>query len=570
MRNFKISTKLGILVSVVIVALIIVGLFSIYNGRIATANMDKMYNNSEKSIEIGGDLRTQTRANKANLLDLIISKDEKYRTQVNNDIEKRKKTINDDMDKLNELSADNKQKELYQTIKNNLAAYQKEFLNSVDLVKADKVDEAYKSYSNSVNLLETYQASVRDLNDYNSNNAKAIYDNYKTNAQNTERITFFIVILAITTALGISLYIIKNIRKSMSSLSLTLNSMKNGDFTVEVPEDVRSVKDEIGVMSMDVFLMQGSLKKLIEMVKNEAINVNQNVNGSVDNINIMNNNLEDVSARTEELAANMEETAACSEEMTAATQEIERAIDTIAKNSQKGAVEVLNINKRASDTKESVNIAQKKTADIFDGTKGELEKAIENSKIVNQINVLSQSIMAITEQTNLLALNAAIEAARAGEAGKGFSVVAEEIRKLAEQSKEAVIEIQNITTKVIDSFTELTGSSNKLLQFVSTDVYEDYKTMLEVADKYKDDANFVENLVTEFSSTSEELLASIQDVLKTIDEVAQAASDGAEGTTDISQRIADVTLKSSNVLELSNKSQDSSEKLKQEISKFIV
>lgn len=570
MRNFKISTKLGILVSVVIVALIIVGLFSIYNGRIATANMDKMYNNSEKSIEIGGDLRTQTRANKANLLDLIISKDEKYRTQVNDDIEKRNKTINDDMDKLNELSADDKQKELYQTTKNNLAAYEKEFLNSVDLVKANKVDEAYKSYINSVNLLETYQASVRDLNDYNSNNAKAIYDNYKTNAQNTERITFFIVILAITTALGISLYIIKNIRKSMSSLSLTLNSMKNGDFTVEIPEDVRSVKDEIGVMSMDVFLMQGSLKKLIEMVKNEAINVNQNVNGSLDNINIMNNNLEDVSARTEELAANMEETAACSEEMTAATQEIERAIDTIAKNSQKGAVEVLNINKRASDTKESVNIAQKKADDIFDGTKGELEKAIENSKIVTQINVLSQSIMAITEQTNLLALNAAIEAARAGEAGKGFSVVAEEIRKLAEQSKEAVIEIQNITTKVIDSFTELTGSSNKLLQFVSTDVYEDYKTMLEVADKYKEDANFVENLVTEFSSTSEELLASIHDVLKTIDEVAQAASDGAEGTTDISQRIADVTLKSSNVLDLSNKSQDSSEKLKQEISKFIV
>ncbi|OPJ57956.1 methyl-accepting chemotaxis protein [Clostridium chromiireducens] len=570
MRNFKISTKLGILVSVVIVALIIVGLFSIYNGRIATANMDKMYNNSEKSIEIGGDLRTQTRANKANLLDLIISKDEKYRTQVNDDIEKRNKTINDDMDKLNELSADDKQKELYQTTKNNLAAYEKEFLNSVDLVKANKVDEAYKSYINSVNLLETYQASVRDLNDYNSNNAKAIYDNYKTNAQNTERITFFIVILAITTALGISLYIIKNIRKSMSSLSLTLNSMKNGDFTVEIPEDVRSVKDEIGVMSMDVFLMQGSLKKLIEMVKNEAINVNQNVNGSLDNINIMNNNLEDVSARTEELAANMEETAACSEEMTAATQEIERAIDTIAKNSQKGAVEVLNINKRASDTKESVNIAQKKADDIFDGTKGELEKAIENSKIVTQINVLSQSIMAITEQTNLLALNAAIEAARAGEAGKGFSVVAEEIRKLAEQSKEAVIEIQNITTKVTDSFIELSGSSNKLLQFVSTDVYEDYKTMLEVADKYKDDANFVENLVTEFSSTSEELLASIQDVLKTIDEVAQAASDGAEGTTDISQRIADVTLKSSNVLDLSNKSQDSSEKLKQEISKFIV
>ena len=204
------------------------------------------------------------------------------------------------------------------------------------------------------------------------------------------------------------------------------------------------------------------------------------------------------------------------------------------------------------------------------GTKEELEKAIENSKIVEQINVLSESIMQITEQTNLLALNAAIEAARAGEAGKGFSVVAEEIRKLAEQSKDTVIEIQNITAKVTESVTELSSSSNKLLQFVSTDVHNDYKTMLDVADKYSDDANFVENLVTEFSSTSEELLASIQDVLKTIDEVAQAATDGAGGTTDIAQRITDITSKSNDVLELTKKSQDSSEKLKQEILRFKI
>ena len=63
-------------------------------------------------------------------------------------------------------------------------------------------------------------------------------------------------------------------------------------------------------------------------------------------------------------------------------------------------------------------------------TKTELEQAIVEAKVVEQINVLSESIMDITSQTNLLALNAAIEAARAGEAGKGFSVVAEEMRKL--------------------------------------------------------------------------------------------------------------------------------------------
>ena len=107
MKNLKISTKLTIIISLLIIGLIILGSFSIYNGRKATADMEKMYSNSLTAIVIGGDLRTQTRANKANLLDLIISKDESYRGKVNDDIETRKKTIKDDMNKLIELSTDN-------------------------------------------------------------------------------------------------------------------------------------------------------------------------------------------------------------------------------------------------------------------------------------------------------------------------------------------------------------------------------------------------------------------------------------------------------------------------------
>ncbi|APH16899.1 methyl-accepting chemotaxis (MCP) signaling domain protein [Clostridium sporogenes] len=228
------------------------------------------------------------------------------------------------------------------------------------------------------------------------------------------------------------------------------------------------------------------------------------------------------------------------------------------------------INKRAEDTKANLQASQKKAKEIFTNTKAELESAIESSKVVEQINVLSDSIMDITSQTNLLALNAAIEAARAGEAGKGFSVVADEIRKLAEQSKDTVTEIQSITVKVIESVKNLSDSSSNLLTFVSTDMDNDYKTMLNVADKYSEDASFVDTLVTDFSSTSEELLASLQDVLKTIEGVAQAASEGAGGTTDIASKILEVNNKSNDVLQEALKSEESANKLKEEISKFKI
>lgn len=131
----------------------------------------------------------------------------------------------------------------------------------------------------------------------------------------------------------------------------------------------------------------------------------------------------------------MEETAASSEEMNAMSHEIESAAKSIAERSQDGANEADEIRERAVKIKKDTDENDRRTRSIHEEINESLTKALEDIKVVDQINVLAKSIMDITGQTNLLALNASIEAARAGEAGKGFAVVADEIRVLAEQSK---------------------------------------------------------------------------------------------------------------------------------------
>lgn len=379
-----------------------------------------------------------------------------------------------------------------------------------------------------------------------------------------------VILIGVLISVLIAFYIGKRISKPIEECSKHMNILAEGDLTQQISEKYLKMNDEIGLLVRSTKSMQEGIKELIKNVENEANICEEAVENVKNNINELNINIEDVSAGTEELSASMEETAASAEEMDATAQEIQKSAETLASSSQNGTTKVLEIKERAINIKENVNSAQKKAADILLITKQELEKAINNSKVVDQISVLSEAIMQITEQTNLLALNANIEAARAGEAGRGFSVVADEIRKLAEQSKNTVIGIQNITVKVIESVSELSNSSSKLLYFVANDVQNDYNTLLDVAEYYSEDAKFVDSLVTEFSSTSEVLLDTMQDVLQTIEGVAQAAAEGASGTADVAQKATEINSKSNDILELTKKSKDSSERLKEEILKFKI
>ena len=128
-----------------------------------------------------------------------------------------------------------------------------------------------------------------------------------------------------------------------------------------------------------------------------------------------------------------------------------------------------------------------------------MKKAIEYGKVVDSIKVMADTIGSIAEQTNLLALNAAIEAARAGEQGKGFAVAAEKVRRLAEESSQAVMNIQDTIVKVQQAFTSSIDTASDILEFIDTQVYKQFDAYGETGNQYYNDSDFVSKMSEEIT-----------------------------------------------------------------------
>ena len=388
----------------------------------------------------------------------------------------------------------------------------------------------------------------------------------------TGRMTLFIIstliegIIVVLLLIMIIISIIRPLKKCISSIGV----MEQGDFSQAMGTALLKRRDDFGKLAASLESMRNEMSGLIGEVKSQATGITRMVQEIDDNIQALDEEIENVSATTEELAAGMEETAASSEEINAMSHEIESAAKSIATRSQDGATEADDIRDRAVGIKKTTTENDERTKAIHAEINEGLTKALEDIKVVDQIGVLAESIMEITGQTNLLALNASIEAARAGEAGKGFAVVADEIRVLAEQSKAAVVHIQDVTKNVVESVTNLADGAKKLLEFVGTDVVDSFAGFSDMADSYSNDAGSIDALVTDFSASSEQLLASINGVMDAIGEVSKAATEGATGTNDIAEKTGVVVEKAAEIKEKAEAAHHAADKLQQNVEHFIV
>lgn len=330
------------------------------------------------------------------------------------------------------------------------------------------------------------------------------------------------ILVAVVTALVIialvAVFMAGLIGRTLAPVKM-LKQFASGDFS-ENPAAEEGIpaqyKDETEQIEKATVEVRQQIRNIILSTKDEAESINDIAEGTSAKMNVLSG---DISFMAETAVQVMQQTAeakALAERIQYTGEELGRAIENVAQKAGEAANQSGDIMERAGRQHEESKKSADEAVKICGSTMEELGEAIKGSQKVKEIDTLTEEILSISSQTNLLALNASIEAARAGEAGRGFAVVANEIRELADHSKNAVDQIRKVTEDVVQSVAFLSDSAEKLLVFMNDKVMKDYQGMTELAGMYEKDAAFYSGISGELGASSQEMAASMEGISESL------------------------------------------------------
>lgn len=426
----------------------------------------------------------------------------------------------DDMDTYNSLVSN------YNTMKyelGNIMAYSALGKNEEAYAIANGVvSDSSTAIQNDIEVLSTH------ANDTASEARERLTSVYVSSLVSNGIVIIISVILIIVAIYCVMKYVIKPIIATNKDIRDIIDGIDNGEG--DLTKRVRVISnDEIADLGNGINLFMDKLQEILKLII-ENTNYMENVVAEVDGSVVKSNDsASDLSAMTEELSATMQDVGLSVNTINDNADDILKDVEIIATKSDninRFSKEMkANAEKIESDARYNMVQTGEKVGNILDV----LNKAIEDSKSVDQVNNLTNDILNISSQTNLLALNASIEAARAGEAGKGFAVVADEIRQLADSSRETANKIQSINSVVVAAVNNLSDNANNLVSYLQQTILPEFQTFVDGGVKYKENASYIENAMDEFVEKTDVLKKNMDEIAHSINTITTVVDDGAAG-----------------------------------------
>jgi methyl-accepting chemotaxis protein len=333
----------------------------------------------------------------------------------------------------------------------------------------------------------------------------------------------FLVILAIVIILSslIVLLFTRKIRKRLAAIALALEAAGNGDFTKVVTDNNG---DELSKLADSYNLMNENLRNMIhdvllssEQVAASSEELTAGAEQTSKATEVITESIQQVASGAESQTVSVEETAKALEEVTIGVQSIAENASLIAEVSTQATQKAIDGGEYVGRTVQQINAINQSVSES-----GEVIKSLD--KRSKEIGEITKVITEIADQTNLLALNAAIEAARAGEHGKGFAVVADEVRKLAEQSQKSSSQISSLIREIQQDM----DRSNESMSQVQQEVKEGLTIVAKTEENFKEILEFMERAgeqISDMAATAEEMSASSEEVSATVLGITEISKD---------------------------------------------
>ena len=483
------------------------------------------------------------------------------------ELEETQLRIEDRLTELEKILSNNTMQTALVSIREASVEYDKVLLSIIEEKRAGKDDQALVIGTNGASYQQTISDNINKMTNYQRQQQEELEKEVASYTKSANMLMVILIVLGIIGSVVITTIINRLISRPVGRMTNALAEVSAGNFAIE--EVKIKNNDEIGDMSITLNEMVADLRGIIDRAKSSALHL---------------------AAQSEQLSASAEESLAASEmvaeiseknlqtsdmqanivnQSTVSMEEMITAIDVITQDNEEMLNSAEDVARLVKEGSALMGETTEQMTNISETIDDSMETINKMSKHTESIRGVTSMIAAIAEQTNLLALNAAIEAARAGEHGKGFAVVAEEVRNLAEQSKQSTQEIGRMIDTIIHDVETVVMSTDEGRKRVAEGLLSTEKTNAIFMD-IEHATSDVSEKVSTVSAAIEEIRAmtdEVTDGAKRVEELAiQAAAEAQSTSAAIEEQLAaneEMTSSSQTLAELA-------EQLQNDMSRFKV